>query len=196
MEHSPQEHTPEQTPTQPEHEPDHINPKIYAACLAAYNHGYLHGEWIYADQAPEYLQAEIDDMLEASPMPNAEEWAIHDYEGFGAFDLHEYERLETIARVAGGIALHGTAFSHWIHEVGSDAEDAIETFTDHYLGSYDSMADYAEQLVEDMGHDPIRPESEWLRPYITIDYEALGRDLATELLTGEDPDGVHIFDPS
>ena len=103
-------------------------PKIYAACLAAYNHGVLHGEWIHADQEPDYLHAEILDMLEASPVPGGEEWAIHDYEGFGAFDLHEHEDLATVARVASGIVLHGTAFSHWIQEVGSETEDALETF--------------------------------------------------------------------
>lgn len=170
------------------------NPKIYAACLAAYNNGHLHGEWIYADQAPEYLQAEIDDMLEASPIPNAEEWAIHDYEGFGAFDLHEYEQLETVARVAGGIALHGAVFAHWVHEVGSDAEDAVETFGDHYLGTWESMEAYAEQLVDDLGQDPISGDAEWLRPYIAVDYEALGRDLAIEMNVIEDNEGVHVFD--
>ena len=191
---SERENTPEHPP-QPETELPAAHPKIYAACLAAYNHGHLHGEWIYADQAPEYLQAEIDDMLEASPIPNVEEWAIHDYEGFGAFDLSEFERLETVARVAGGIALHGTVFAHWIHEVGSDAEDAIETFESHYLGTWDSMADYAEQLVDDLGQDPVSGEAEWLRPYVTIDYEALGRDLAIDMTIAEDSDGVHVFDP-
>ena len=184
--------TPDTTPTQ-ETEPQ-LQPKIYAACLAAYNNGHLHGDWIYADQTPDDLQAEILDMLDKSPIPNAEEWAIHDYEGFGAFNLHEYERLDTIARVAGGIALHGAAFAHWIHEVGSDAEDAIETFTDHYQGHWNSMAEYAEQLIDDTDPEPLKDTSQWLRPYIHIDYEALGRDLGHDLTTTEEQHGVHIFD--
>jgi len=170
-----------------------MQPKIWAACLAAYNDGRLHGSWIHADQEPDYLMAEIQDMLEASPVRGAEEWAIHDYEGFGAFNLHEYERLDTIARVAGGLALHGPAFAHWIHDVGSDAEDATETFTDAYRGTFESMASYAEQLVEEMGHDPIREGADWLTPYIRIDYEMHGRDLSSELSTHADDDGVHVF---
>ena len=40
----------------------------------------------------------------------AEEWAIHDYDGFGELRLDENEALSTIARVAGGIREHGDAF--------------------------------------------------------------------------------------
>jgi len=185
-------HQPQETEHHHETEPK-MKPKIYAACLAAYNHGHLHGEWIHADQEADYLMAEVQDMLEKSPIANAEEFAIHDYEDFGAFSLHEYERLETIARVAGGLAMHGPAFAHWIHEVGSDAEDAIETFEDHYRGTWESMADYAEHLTSELGAHPIRED--WLEPYVKVDFEMLGRDLAIEMVTAEDRDGVHVFDP-
>ena len=39
-----------------------------------------------------------------SPSPGAEEWAIHDYEGFGPLRLDEFESLENVAKVAAGIA--------------------------------------------------------------------------------------------
>ena len=39
-------------------------------------------------------------MLARSPMPGAEEWAIHDYEGFGPLRLGEYEDLGTISQIA------------------------------------------------------------------------------------------------
>lgn len=187
--------TPKETNQNPEHETK-MKPKIYAACLAAYNNGYLHGDWIHADQEPDYLHAEILDMLDKSPIPNAEEWAIHDYEGFGAFNLHEYERLETIARVAGGLATHGSAFAHWIHEVGSDAEDAIDTYTDHYRGTYNSLADMAEQFLDDMGFNPETIVPDWISPYLIVDLEGLGRAMTADLVTATDNDGVHVFDPS
>ena len=38
-------------------------PKIYVACLAAYNNGILHGQWINVDQDVDALQNEIQDML-------------------------------------------------------------------------------------------------------------------------------------
>ena len=57
-------------------------PRIYVACLAAYNNGHLHGRWIDANQDPDAIQVEISAMLAASPIADAEEWAIHDYEGY------------------------------------------------------------------------------------------------------------------
>ena len=51
-------------------------PRAYASCLASYNAGVLHGRWISADQDPEDIQAEIDQMLAESPEPGAEEHAV------------------------------------------------------------------------------------------------------------------------
>lgn len=57
-------------------------PRIYVACLASYNAGILHGRWIDATDA-EVIHEGIEDMLSESQEPIPEEWAIHDYEGFG-----------------------------------------------------------------------------------------------------------------
>jgi antirestriction protein len=70
--------------------------RIYVACLASYNSGILHGQWIEATSDRDEMQAAIDAILRASPCPNvtvthpetgeevpsAEEWAIHDYDSF------------------------------------------------------------------------------------------------------------------
>ena len=42
-------------------------PRIYVACLAAYNAGRLHGEWIDADQDADVIHEEIQEMLAAMP---------------------------------------------------------------------------------------------------------------------------------
>ena len=57
-------------------------PRIYAACLASYYSDQEHGRWIDVT-TPEAVMDEVRAMLAASPEPNAEEWAIHDYKGFG-----------------------------------------------------------------------------------------------------------------
>ena len=59
------------------------HPRIYVACLAAYNGGILHGAWLDAAQEPWALYDDVKAMLDASPVAGAEEFAIHDYEGFG-----------------------------------------------------------------------------------------------------------------
>src|SRR5436305_12663954 len=85
-----------------EREPE--RPRVYVASLADYNAGRLHGAWLDGNQEPGELKRQIAAMLARSPEPGAEEWAIHDYDGFGAARLDEYESLETIARLAAGIA--------------------------------------------------------------------------------------------
>ncbi|VXB75917.1 hypothetical protein PSEUDO8BK_40002 [Pseudomonas sp. 8BK] len=71
---------------------EHI--RIYVADLAAYNAGYLHGVWIDATLDLEDIQAQVDIMIAASPVKGAEEYAIHDFEGFDAYGLGEYDGLE------------------------------------------------------------------------------------------------------
>ena len=66
----------------PEQEPRQ-SPRIYVASLADYNEGRLYGAWIDAAQDPDDLGKAVEQMLAAAPSPCAEEWAIHDYEGFG-----------------------------------------------------------------------------------------------------------------
>ena len=50
-----------------------ITPRIYVACLAAYNNGILHGEWIDADQGVEHISEQAAAMLKASPIEDAED---------------------------------------------------------------------------------------------------------------------------
>ena len=70
-------------------------PRIYVACLAAYNNGYLHGRWINAT-TPDEIMGKVRAMLADSPLPDADEWAIHDYEGFEGASLSEYASFETV----------------------------------------------------------------------------------------------------
>ena len=116
-------------------------PRIYVACLASYNAGILHGEWVDVegdeDGNIDDLWASVAHMLRESPEPNimrygmvceecdhvwdvgydpaktcpecdgtdlkvsesypsAEEWAIHDYEGFGGYPVSEGENLSDL----------------------------------------------------------------------------------------------------
>ena len=58
-------------------------PRIYAACLASYNAGILHGEWIDADQCADEIQDDVNKMLRASTQPNIiVNCPFHDGEGY------------------------------------------------------------------------------------------------------------------
>lgn len=168
------------------HEP--VRPRIYVACLAAYNNGFLHGQWIAAT-TPNEIMAQVRSMLARSPEPNAEEWAIHDYEGFEGCHLSEYASFESVCELAAFIEEHGELGAQLYNYFGSNLEDAREAF-EEYAGEYRSTADFAETLHEDTGTKI--PES--LKYY--IDWEALARDMSLngDIFTIELAfDEVHVF---
>ena len=122
-------------------------PRIYVACLAAYNSGKLHGEWIDASQTAEDIHAAIKAMLKASPEPNAEEWAIHDTDNFWGLNVQEFG-LSDIAKLAEAVEEHGEAYAAWVGVVGLKYAD-VDSFQDAYVGEYDSFKSYCEAVAED-----------------------------------------------
>ena len=97
------------------------NPRIYVACLAAYNNGYLHGAWIDADQGADEIREEIAAMLARSPIEHAEEYAIHDYEGFEGVTISEYAGIDTLVRLGAFIAEHGALGAGLLEQFGGAA---------------------------------------------------------------------------
>ncbi len=155
------------------HTTDALNPRIYVACLAAYNAGKLHGNWIDANQEPDDIMADIQEMLVASPEPDAEEWAIHDYEGFESLSLSEYESTERVSELAAFIEEHGELGAQVMNYYGHSLDEARQALGENYCGEYQSLEDYAEQFAEDCGYLNQVPEN--LRSY--IDFERMGRDM-------------------
>ena len=70
--------------------------RIYVADLAAYNAGVLHGVWINATDPVRSIHEQIHAMLAESPQPDAEDFAIHDFEGFEGYAVGEYEAIDKI----------------------------------------------------------------------------------------------------
>ena len=172
-------------------------PRIYVASLSAYNEGILHGDWIDADEEPEELSAAVQTMLERSPTPGAEEFAIHDFEGFGDYRVGEYDSLDWVSRVTRGIVEHGPAFGAWAERCQHD-EDELVRFEEAYLGEWSSVEKYAEELLDDLGYLSAVEEAvlDMLRPYVHVDIEAFARDLelSGDLNVVEQPFGVFIFE--
>ena len=163
--------------------------RIYVADLAAYNNGRLHGVWIDATEEMDDIWAQVNQMLKSSPEGFAEEYAIHDYEGFGGYSLSEYEGLESAHNVAVFIEEHGEIAGELVNNFGGDLKDAKKAIEDNYSGCYKSLADYAEELTEQTAEVP-----ENLAFY--IDYERMGRDmeLGGDVYTIETGyEEVHVF---
>lgn len=129
------------------------NFRMYVACLASYNEGVLHGAWIDLDgKDAADIQAEIDAMLAASPVPGAEEWAAHDWEGL---DFGEYPSLEEVADyVETMVELDDheqAAFLAFTDNMGPHDGASLEHFREAFIGEYNSVEDYAQQYIDDVG---------------------------------------------
>jgi antirestriction protein len=173
-------------------------PRIYVASLSDYNAGILHGEWIEADQNPEDVQEAVLDMLAKSPSDQtAVEFAIHDFEGFGPYQPGEYDSLDWISWVARGVTEHGLAFAAWASECDLD-EDRLAHFEEAYLGEWDSLRAYAEELLDDLGYTEIveRAVPDSLRHYVKLDYQQFARDLqlgGDVSVVGKPAGGIWLF---
>src|SRR5262245_3137830 len=171
-----------------------LTPRVYVASLSDYNAGILHGRWIEVGDLEE-LREEVAAMLAESPTAKAEglpaeEWAIHDFEGFGPIRVSETEDLATLCQWAEAIDQHGEAYAAWVaHEPGYHNDP--EKFEESFRGHWKSLEDYAAEFCEDcMDEVP-----DWAAPY--VDYAKMGADwdLAGDIYAIEaDDGGLWIFD--
>lgn len=171
-------------------------PRIYVRCLAAYNNGILHGQWIDANQDVEALRDAVETMLTASPVPDAEEYAIHDHEGFTGYPLGEYEHLAFVSRLAQGITEHGQAFAAYAEWSRQDDPD-LERFSEAYEGTYPTREAWAEEVVDEIFEWPRYREAlpEILRPHVQLDLTDLALTLEQHRHVVEGSDGVYVFNP-
>lgn len=169
-------------------------PRIYVASLSDYNAGRLLGRWIDADQDPEAIHAEIQAMLAKSKEPPAEEWAIHDCEGFGEYSLREFESIDAVAEMARLIAEHGEVFAGLLSHFGGDMKDAKRWMEDGYRGEWDSLIEYVENFLDDVYGGELKGLPNIIRHH--IDYEGIAHDfeVSGDIFTIECERKVHVFD--
>ena len=122
-------------------------------------------------------------------MAGAEEWAIHDYEGFGEIRVEEYTGFDRVSELAMFIAEHGEVGAALLDHYCGDVGEAGEAMADRYMGEHASLADYVQELTEEGTAIP-QP----LRFY--VDWQAMARDaeLNGDLFTVQTAfDVVHVF---
>lgn len=162
-------------------------PKIYVACLAAYNSGFLHGEWIDVDKGLEEVQDEIQKILALSPIKGAEEWAIHDFEGFGEYRLSEYENIDHVVELAEFMAKHGDLGASLLGDYS--IEEATRLLEDNYQGAYDDEVDFAYYIFEECYSNSVLDNLAYY-----FDYVAFTRDLfMCDYFSVESDGKTHVF---
>lgn len=107
-------------------------------------------------------------------VPSAEEWAIHDHEGFEGISISEHHDLDEVVMHAQMLSEHDGAWAAYVGVVGEHyaTEDG---FTSSYRGEYSSPEDYAEETINDC-YDTKSMGT--LANY--IDYEKFAHDLGFE----------------
>lgn len=169
-------------------------PRIYVASLSDYNAGKLLGRWIDADQDAAAIHAEIQAMLAESREYPAEEWAIHDYEGFGEWNPRECESIDMVATVATLIAKHGLVFGSVLNYFG-DLEEANTAMDEQYRGDWEAVVDYVEHFIDSVYDQESKALPDLIR--YQIDHDGITRDFECggEVVTIKFDLKVKIFEP-
>lgn len=156
-----------------EHDKKYDKPRIYIACLASYNAGVLHGEWIIPATNKDELQKQIDDMLKKSRQPYADEWAVHDYDSF--YNLGEYPDLEDIIKVQESyLNFHTVEIVNAFLENWSVAD--LDNIDDAFISwGWDSFQDFADHEADEMLDEHLNDSANCIRSH--FDYKSYARDL-------------------
>lgn len=149
-------------------------PEIYVASLADYNCGILHGTWVSLDESTHLddVVSQVDLMLAGSPAVRrglcyvAEDYAIHDHEGFDGYSLHEHTSLSRVVAVAASIAEHGDAFALFLNDRGDESvEESVADFIDRLCGVWENEVDFAWSEFEELFPDSYQHTAscDWVR---------------------------------
>lgn len=178
-----------------------IRPRIYVRSVIDHTEGHDIGDWVDADQDFDDIHEDIKKILARSLHAHftkepAEEWAIHDQEGFGQLTLSEYESLDVVCALGQGIHKHGMAFSAWA-EINDDRDIyTLERFETAYFGDYEDREAYAQHIVDELnGEDELAKLPDWLRDVVRVDLEHMVHEMETsgEVRFADHPDGVWVF---
>jgi hypothetical protein len=156
--------------------------RAWVGCLGCYNAGRLVGAWFDADDAPTSME-EFDHAGVFRPWVHFaevhEELWVFDHEGFGGVlagecspvQLRELAELIDEARDRG---IPVQVVAHWVSDGNStaDTREFLDGLQDAYCGHFDTGADYAQHLADEIGS---APADTW--PYNCLDWERAWREL-------------------
>lgn len=156
----------------------HPTPQVFVTCLAAYNNGTLHGEWVEATDEDE-LRESVKRVLASSPEPDAEEFFWSDTDNLPD-QIGEYTSIKTTTAVGALVEEHGLFMVQFVADYASDIEDAdnlarlldeVITYSDgeRWTSEGHLIAAWAEEYFAELDCDI--PEG------VIVDWEATGRDM-------------------
>lgn len=155
--------------------------EIFITDLAAYNNGYLIGEWISLPMDEDDLKAKINEILtigaEACGDDEHEEIFLTDYE-CDYLEIGEYDnpfKLNEMAEQADGLNDHELKMVRFLlrHGLVKDFEEALEKYEDVIIHEDSTMEDIAYEFVNECYNLNDLPSI----IANNIDYESIGREM-------------------
>lgn len=140
-------------------------------------------------ECPHCASTEIE--KDGAPYPSAEEYAIHDSEGFGNL-IGEYTPISEVVQIAEALDEHGDKYRA-IRSYGFDHDEALEAIEDQYEGEYDSLEDWAEERLTEQGLFNDLPDDSPLRQYFDFERYAHDMDVGGEIIDIAMNGTLHIF---
>lgn len=173
-------------------------PRIYLASLADYNAGRHHGAWVEASSDEDEMAEAAAAMLARSKEPYAEEFAIHDYEGFGPVKLGEFTPLSEIAAIMAAVDNEYDEAMAWakisyLAGVGygpADWADKMDEVSVYGPFHGDAETEFAEEFVDSMG-GVSELSKQTAESY--FDYAKFGRDLSMDYTEVDTDDGAYFM---
>jgi len=169
-------------------------PSVWVGCLAAYNAGRLHGEWIAVPTDPDELRSAIARVLAASPSPGAEEHFFADSEGWGDLDIGEYEDVGRLCRIVADMdgMPRDSSEAYLTFLAHEDGSGSVEAFEEAYAGTWAREEDYASEFIDSMGGwAGVEVESE---AWQWMDEDRIYAAILDDCRTYDSHDGrVHVF---
>ena len=161
--------------------------KIYVASLEAYNNGKMVGDWVTPTN---YLSFEkFNDAIKIATK-NADEVAVHDYEGIDLDNEYpDFEDLYYFCQALEDSWLDNEAIIAYAENTGEELDnELIADAENSYVGTFNSFQEYAEDYADELIHST----DDFLKSY--FDYESFARDLEYDYMVCDVSDyNVAIF---
>lgn len=171
-----------------------LHPRFFVVSLTDEQAGVRHGCWIDGNQPVHAMRAQISAMLQRSKQPEANGWAIREYDGFEGLRAEQDDVLRQLGEAARGIAKHGEIFPVLVKHLGGlgRVDEAHRLLDTCYGGAHHSIGAYAEAYFGYFYNELYQLPSV-LRE--SIDFERVGAKLleAREIYTLDAGGQLHVF---
>ena len=161
--------------------------KIYVASLEAYNAGEMVGNWVTPIDYEDYDKFRWA-IMDATK--NADEVAVHDYEGIDLDNEYpDFEDLYYFCQALEDSWLDNEAIIAYAENTGEELDnELIADAENSYVGTFSSFQEYAEDYADELIHST----DDFLKSY--FDYESFARDLEYDYMVCDVSDyNVAIF---